>query len=206
MTVTLFVEGGTRGSNQHSQLRKSFVTLLGRAGLTSVNVFICGSGSLVITTFCKAPNDVRGNAIMLVDAEGPATGDAWACLQKRHGDHWKKPAGVLDDQLHLMVELMESWLHADRVALAQYFGAGFDASRLHGSERRIEEIAKQDVLSGLARAAKNSTKPYDKERKKAHSAELLGRIDPNKLKQSAPRFAALLKAIEDRIDSNTKRK
>jgi hypothetical protein len=120
------------------------------------------------------------------------------------GDRWQRPFGAKNDQLHLMVELMESWFLADRAELANYFGAGFAANKLPGAESQVESVPKPDVLEGLERATRSSKK--GEYHKGNHSAELLGNVDPNKLKRSSPGFAALLNAIEARVGVRPVRK
>ena len=58
--------------------------------------------------------------VLLVDAEGPALGTGvWRHLRTR--DRWENP-GADETQCHLMVQMMEAWLVADRERLAEYYG------------------------------------------------------------------------------------
>jgi Domain of unknown function (DUF4276) len=205
VTVELYVEGGGDTRFQQSALRKAFQALLSKACGHFVNVTCCGGRAQAFRLFCGGLKQHGNDALLLVDAEGPVLGDAcWAHVASREGDRWQRPLIAKDDQLHLMVELMESWFLADRTELAQYFGQKFAAGKLPGMANKVEAVAKVDVETGLKRATHPSSRgQYDKGR---HSAELLGRIDPNNLKQSAPRFAALLQAIEDRVGAGSARK
>ncbi len=205
MTVELYVEGGGDTRFQQSALRKAFQALLSKACGHFVNVTCCGGRAQAFRLFCGGLKQHGNNALLLVDAEGPVLGDArWGHVARREGDRWQRPLSAEDDQLHLMVELMESWFLADRTELAQYFGQKFAAGKLPGMAEKVEVVAKADVETGLKRASHPSSRgQYDKGR---HSAELLQRIDPDKLKNAAPSFSALLKAIDSRVSIQSKRK
>lgn len=123
-------------------------------------------------------------ATLLADSEAPVEGsNPWDHVRSREGDGWERPHGATADDLHLMVQLMESWLLADREALARFFGPGFRAGALPKNPD-LEAIPKQDVIAGLLAASKPSRKgTYGKGR---HSFDLLGRIDPETLASASP--------------------
>jgi hypothetical protein len=87
---------------------------------------------------------------------------------------------------------MEAWFLADRTALAGYFGQGFRESALPGSPQ-VESIPKAEVLEGLHRAARDTTKAgYSKGR---HSFQVLARLDPNLVENAAPSARRFLAAL-----------
>lgn len=121
-------------------------------------------------------------ALLLVDAEAPVKkAEPWEHLKDRDG--WDRPEGATDDQCHLMVQAMESWFLADRTTLVEHYGQRFQESALPANPQ-IEQIAKNDVVNGLIRASRSTTKgSYDKGR---HSFEILEKIDPEKVTDVSP--------------------
>lgn len=74
-----------------------------------------------------------------------------------------------------MVQVMESWFLADRVALSKYYGQGFLSNSLPG-QPNIELIPKQRVFDALEHATRPTQKrEYHKTR---HGFDLLELIDP----------------------------
>ncbi len=72
----------------------------------------------------------------------------WSLLASRGGDGWKKPENADDKDCHLMVQLMETWLIADRETLANYYGQGFNVNAL-SNRNEIELIPKDDNIKCL---------------------------------------------------------
>lgn len=91
-----------------------------------------------------------------------------------------------------MVQVMESWLLADRATLKTFYGPGFHEESLP-SNPRIERIAKADVLDGLARATRKTSKgPYDKG---PTSFDILAEVDPSNVERSAPHAKRFLDTL-----------
>lgn len=130
-------------------------------------------------------------ALLLVDAEAPVKkAEPWEHLKDRDG--WNRPHHATDDQCHLMVQAMESWFLADRAALEDFYGQGFQVNALP-SNPQIEQIAKKDVVDGLNRACRNTTKGrYDKGR---HSFEILENIDPEKVTAASPHAGQFVETL-----------
>ena len=87
-----------------------------------------------------------------------------------------------------MVQVMETWLLADRAALRRYFGAPFRENALP-QWPALENVSKRDVSEALARATAACTRPYDKG---TVSFELLAIVDPARVKAACPHAATLL--------------
>ena len=130
--------------------------------------------------------------MLLVDAEGSvaAKTTAWAHLRQRDG--WSRPAGALDEQCHLMVQVMESWFLADVDALESYYGQGFRRQSLPANPN-VEEVPKQDVERGLERASRDTGK--EGYRKGRDSFEILGRVDPAKVREASEHADKFVKAL-----------
>ncbi len=195
MSVRLYVEGGGDGKYLRLAFRQGFIRFLTKAGFSGrmPKVVACGGRQQAYGRFRTAhEKDTQGRpAMLLVDAERQVeTKDPWQHLADR--DDWKRPRGATDDQCHLMVQVMESWFLADRAALDEVYGQGFQASALPRNPT-IEDIPKRDVLTSLERAASRTTK--GRYSKGAHSFEILASIDPEKVEQASPFAKRFLDAL-----------
>src|SRR6185437_534748 len=113
-----------------SECRRAFQQLLVKAGLGArlLRVVPCGGRQQALDDFAIAMRDREGGAgcLVLVDSEGPVeVASSWKHLERQIAGAWTRPAGVTEEQGHLMVQWMESWLRADRQVLARFFGQGF---------------------------------------------------------------------------------
>jgi len=203
VSARLYVEGGGDRREQQALLRQAFATLLDKAGFgrpRAPTIICAGSRNHAFREFCNALQAHGNAALLLVDAEAAADQAPWPHVHRRDG--WTKPDGASDDQLHLMVQMMENWFLCDRRSLADYFGNGFGERHLPGTETEVESLAKQQVAEGLRMATRGSRKgEYGKG---AHSAELLARVDPERLRRAAPHFEKLLAALNVRLIGGVK--
>jgi len=91
-----------------------------------------------------------------------------------------------------MVEMMESWFHADKDALESFYGPDFRRNALKPNPR-VEEIPKKDLMDGLKAATRNTSKgPYHRT---GHAPKLLERIHPTLVRDAAPNCRKLFDAI-----------
>jgi hypothetical protein len=202
VAVTLYVEGGRNGKKLRTACREGFAKLLERAGLkgTMPRIVACGSREDAFGDFETAVLAATANAVpvLLVDSEGPVVGDSpWAHVKVRVADGWERPVGASEQQLHLMVECMEAWLVADRANLSTYFGQGFADKALPAKTAKLERLRKEDLYRALAAATRQAKSKGEYGRGK-HSFELLGGVDPVKLRAAsswAERFFAALEAL-----------
>lgn len=97
-----------------------------------------------------------------------------------------------------MVELMEAWFLADPDALETYYRNGFKRNSLRQNPL-VEEIPKADVMSSLLRATRGTQK--DAYHKTKHAPNILGLIDPKKVRSRAPNcerlFATAMAKLEE---------
>lgn len=185
-TIFLYMEGGGNTRELHTSLRQGMISLLEKIGLKGVmpRVFPCGSRNDAYSDFKQAVKEGR-DAVLLVDSES-AVCDAheklpWAHLKQQDG--WEKPDRTTDDQCHLMVQCMESWFLADVEAVATYYNQGFNRKHFPVQGQNVETIDKADVYSRIENAIRACSKnTYSKGR---HSFEILGRIDPEKIKAAS---------------------
>ncbi|MDI3285346.1 DUF4276 family protein [Polyangium sp. 15x6] len=186
--VWIFVEGGGPTRDEQAALRHGFSDLFAKVLGTrkKPSVIACGARGQAFREWqCALESHPHVLCLLLVDSEGPvAKGvDFWAYIQNRAGDaHWKKPAGVSDEQLHFMVQVMEAWFIADPAALARYYGTSFQPNALP-ARPDVENIPKQELAKSLAHASRNTTKgSYMKH----HGFALIGLIDPAKVRAASP--------------------
>jgi hypothetical protein len=153
-----------------------------------IDLAMCKANAIAdfMSSVKKFPDAIN---VLLIDSEGPYT--AALLQQVRQHDHWNTAVGskISHGQLHLMVQVMESWFLADRQALQAYYGQGLNENSLPGSPSAVEQVRKDDVLNGLSAATSNTSK--GKYHKTRHAPDLLKSIDPFKVRYSAPSCARL---------------
>ena len=194
MSTRVFVEGGGDTRRLKAECRRAFSEFFQAAGLKGPmpKVVACGGRRQAFDSFrhevARAPSD---SPMLLVDSEGPLVGDdAWSHLQQ--SDNWRRPEAARIDSAHVMVQVMESWFLADKRELADYFGQRFVPNALpQGTD--IEDIRKDDVLDGLKKASRRTTKRYKKGR---DSFEILRRLDASLVTAACPHAKWLIDALQ----------
>ncbi len=155
MTVKIYVEGGgAHNKALETECRRGFSAFFEKAGLRGrmPGVVRCGGRQQAYERFRTAhgrPKREDELPILLVDSETAVVErSSWDHVRRRPGDGWERPQGASEDQIHLMVQAMEAWFHADRAALQAYYGQGLRAAAL--SQRPdIESIPKAELFAGL---------------------------------------------------------
>jgi hypothetical protein len=203
VSVRIFVEGGgDHNKALQTQCRRGFSKFFEKAGLRNrmPSVVACGGRRRAYDSFQTShenagPDDLP---ILLVDSEAPVVqADPWEHVRLRDGDAWQRPYGASQDQIHLMVQTMEAWFHADKEVLREYYGQGFLPAAL--SQRLdIDNIPKADLFAGLQRATSACSKKGEYS-KGQHSFEILARIHPAEVRASSPQHAGRLLDVLDRI-------
>ncbi len=198
MRIKVYVEGGGNCNRRLSaECRSAFAALFDKAGLAGrkPSVHPSGGRQQAYDDFCIALRNASATEfpVLLVDSESPVSSEPWQHVESRDGDNWKRPQDAADDQLHLMVQVMESWFLADRQKLAQYFLANFHKNRLPNTAD-LEDCPKQTVFDCLEDATKDTKKGrYGKGR---GSFKILALLDPAKIENAslhAKRFFDVLR-------------
>lgn len=201
--IRLYVEGGGDKEGK-ARLRQAFSTFLGefhtearRRGVRWQTV-LCGSRTQTYADFRLAIRTHRDALnLLLVDAERPVSSPVSDHLQAppSEGDGWDL-ASINEEQLHLMVQVMESWFLAEPAVLSTLYGKGFATNTLPRS-KNVETVAKDAVMDGLHRATKNTQKgAYHKMR---HSPLILERLDADAVAKRAPHCARLLEKLRQEL-------
>jgi hypothetical protein len=136
-------------------------------------VVACGSRTQARDAFLNArTQEPTVQAILLVDAETAVTGASRQHLATH--DRWPL-AGVPDLDVHLMAQVMETWLVSDPEALHAFYGQGFHAGALP-SHVDLEQVSKEQIAQSLENATKGTQK--GRYHKVDHGSRLLERVQP----------------------------
>ena len=203
--IRIYAEGGGNDNPSRRTFRTGLnqflqpLCQLARAERIRWQVIPCGSRGVTFRDFKTAlrthPDALN---VLLVDSEEEVTLSPLHHLEKRDG--WKT-SGLLEDQCHLMVRCMESWLLADPAALVEFYGQGFRPAALPKS-RDVETVAKDKVAAALEHATRETQKGrYHKIR---HGPDLLGRLDAARVRQRAKHCERLFIVLETLILSGRK--
>lgn len=133
--------------------------------------------------------------ILLVDSDAPVTKTPRQHLHNS-AHNWNL-SNIVDEQCHLMVQVMETWVIADINALEQFYGQGFNRKSIPKT-KNIEEVDKVKLYSSLKAAIRKTQKgEYHKIR---HGPEILKRADVSKVRKAASYCNRLFVTIEEKIN------
>ena len=195
MTVVLYIEGGGDNRRLGAQFREGWTSFFLAAGLRGRMPKIVRGGSRQQTfrDFATEVAKPKPGAVplLLVDSEDSVTEDrsVWQHLQEHDG--WRRPADAGEDDAFLMVQIMETWILADRDALREYFGPRFLENALR-SWPELEHVPKATGLQALQRATGDCPNPYSKGKV---SFELLAKVDPARVEAACPHAQTLLSRL-----------
>jgi hypothetical protein len=196
VSSTIYLEGGGDARDLQIRCREGFRKLLERCGYAGrlPKLVACGGRGATFDAFKTALASARkGDFVALwIDSEDPVADieAPWEHLRKRDG--WEKPKGATDEQVLLMTTCMETWIVADRVTLAEHYGAKLQKSalpKLHNLEGKDRNTI-QDALTGATRRCSNA---YTKGKR---SFEVLGKLDPAVLRAHVPSFARVCRILD----------
>ena len=198
--VTIYMEGGGDDDERQAALRTGMESFLQRGmadGAPSPRVVPCGGRSDTFARFRRAvARGKEGIAVLLVDSEQRVTAaTARAHLLQRPEDRWDLSFAT-EDQVHLMVQTMETWIVADSQALALYYGDGFSQDKLPETDD-LEGVRKQTILDALRTATENSVRK--RFHKVWHARDMLRRIDPETVRKHCPACRRLFETLAKEI-------
>ena len=198
--IRIYVEGGGDQRSGKASVQEGFSKFLSSLKETARErrirwyVVACGSRQSAFGDFEIAlrrhPDAFN---VLLVDAEGPVTRSPWEHLQDR--DNWSMQ-GIHNDHCHLMVQVMEAWIVADKQTLKRFYGQGFNPNPIPGQED-VESIAKDDLERALVQATRNTQKgEYHKIR---HGPKILALVDVNKIRNRAQHCDRMFTTLSNKI-------
>lgn len=174
MKTTIYIEGGGKTKQLHSELRHGFKTLFEKVGFSDKlpKVVACGSRNDAFRDFTIAFKKKKEDdlVLLLVDSEELISSSSkWEHVKNR--DSWNKPLTADEENIFFIVICMESWFLADKDGLKKFFGTGFNAGRLPQTTS-LESIDKTTLYDGLKKATKNT---------RQHSFKILTYLDACKV-------------------------
>jgi hypothetical protein len=208
--IKIYVEGGGDSNATRAELRKGFgeftrsLKALAQERRLRFGIVACGSRNDAFDMFQTAlrQNDPDILNLLLVDAETKVKPNTspWTHLRERVGDRWERPASVSDDQCHLMVQSMETWIAADIGALRKFYGKGF-RDKLMPATQDVETIDKDRLFAALKEASSHSEKKGQYHKTK-HGFALIGLVDPDLVRSKAAYCERFFQTTEQLIVGN----
>ena len=199
MSARIYLEGGGDTRRAQRSCREGFRRLLESCGYKGrmPKLMACGSRTSAYDDF-RADNErgsSAGYVALLVDSEAPVAdiNATWQHLLRQDG--WPKPPGADDEQVLLMTTCMETWIAADRATLSAYYGQHLQTSALPPVVN-LENRDRHDVQGQLEQATRNCSQPYAKGPK---SFEVLGKLNPDTLRQHLPSFQRACSILDARL-------
>ena len=200
--IRIYIEGGGERAEGKAKLRNGFQVFLrelrekARDRRIRWNITACGSRNSAhddFNTACQTHPEAFN--VLLVDSEGPVNSSPKQHLRDRDG--WQ--VNESEDQYHLMVQALEAWLIADREAVKQYYGQGFQESAIPAAQD-VEQIDKDLPKSSLDKAAKKTNKEGYQEIR--DGARLLAKINPEEVRKKARHCERLFLTLTSKIEEN----
>ena len=194
--LAVYMEGGGETAEAKAAIRQgmgeflNFLRESARRKRWHWKVVPCGSRVQARDAFLNARNqEPDTHAILLVDAEAVVTTGPKQHLATR--DDWHLP-GVPEPDIHLMAQVMETWIVSDPEALQAFYGHGFNGGALP-QHADLEKVDKAQVAQSLESATKNTQKGrYHKIR---HASRLLERVRPDTVRARCAHCERFLSAI-----------
>jgi Domain of unknown function (DUF4276) len=208
--IRIYVEGGGDKLKTKKPFRIGMSQFLQRLTGKSLTCVVCGDRNNTCRDFKNAlkshPDDIN---LLLVDSEGPVNtltidpnadreknDRVMGLIAKQHlinRDGWNDYLSEIDENdIHLMVQVMESWLIADIDTLAQIYGQGFNKTAI-SRNNNVEEIPKDTIESALNGATQRTQK--GRYQKIYHAAKILEMIDVSIVRKKAPYCDRLFRRI-----------
>ena len=182
-----------------SKLREGFQEFFRPICPTGVkpSLVACGSTAEAIGDFMRAMHtNTESINLLLIDSDVPDDGKLVDSLRNRLSKESAIGASVTDEQLHFMVQVMESWFLADKECLRRFYGQAFRENRLPANTK-VEEILKDDVIKRLEDATRDTKKgTYDKTR---HAPRLLAQLDVDKVCNASPACTRLFRVLKQLV-------
>jgi hypothetical protein len=200
--IRVYVEGGGDSNSGKSDVRRGFhqflsqIIALARVKNIGWNITACGNTTATKNAFTTAlklhPTALN---ILIVDSDGPVISSPSQHLFKKDEID---AFNISDDQCHLMVQVMETWIVADVNAMMDFYGDKFNANPIP-KRPDIEQVGREEIYRILKEATKNTQK--GEYHKINHGPIILGRANAATVREKAPHceqlFTTLTKVIAE---------
>ena len=175
--ISVYVEGGGETAETKAEIRNGMNTFLSslresaRLKRWHWKVVPCGGRVQARDAFLNArAMEPHLHAILLVDSETVVVGLPRQHLTTRDG--WPL-TGIPETRVHLMAQVMETWLLSDSDRLQSFYRQGFNVGALP-RHQDLERVSKAQISQALEDATRNTQKGrYHKIR---HGGPLLGLV------------------------------
>ena len=199
--IAVYMEGGGDSEEGKARLRQGmaeFVRKVVSQKKPGWKVVACGSRNDAHDAFLNAnKTSPETFNVLLVDSEDPVAHPPSTRTHLQQRDGWKL-TGISDESIHLMIQVMETWIIADPDAVATYYNQGFLKNALPRAHN-LESIKKERIYGALKHAtAKTQKGEYHKI---GHAAALLEAITPDIVRRRCPSCDRLFATLTQRIDS-----
>ena len=196
------MEGGGDYTAGKGDLRQGMSYFLGslreavRQRRLSWKIVPCGSRTAAHEAFLNATRLSSGSlTVLLVDAESPVANLHAPRAHLSQRDGWTL-ADIGEESVHLMIQVMETWMVTDAGKLAEYYGQGFVGHAIPQAQD-LEGVGKEQIYDALKRATARTQKgEYHKIR---HAADLLKIINPAIVRQRCPSCDRIFTTLERAI-------
>lgn len=199
MSASIYLEGGGDSKELKIRCRAGFRNLLENCGFAGrmPRLYACGGRSSTYDDF-KIGHESKDDSdyiAMLIDSEDPLKDleAVWEHLKERDG--WGKPEGAEDSQVLLMTTCMETWIIADRKAIANHYGKCLQDSALPFTNN-LEQRSRHEIQQKLVDATSNCSAKYSKGKR---SFEILAKLSPDELERLLPSFARARRILDERL-------
>lgn len=201
--VTIYMEGGGSGPEGKAALRQGMDSFLNRLKEAAAarswrwNLVPCGGRGDAFNAFRQAAQEnVEGIAVLLVDSEGPVPSDKPFREYLEENDRWDL-SFASEDEIHLMIQIMETWIIADKKALANYCGEGFRKDELPNAQD-MEGVSRSEVGRALEAAIGGSSR--GRYHKIKHASDLLRQMNPDTVQDRCPACRRLFETLAEVIE------
>jgi len=199
VSAILYLEGGARGPDSKDlqiRCREGFRKLLEKCGYRGrlPRLMASGSREAAFDDFKTAlVGSARADYVALwIDSEDPLKDIEAAWNHLLLCDEWPQPEGATDDQVLFMTTCMETFIVADRAALAEHYGDELQVSTLLPLVN-LETRSRRDIQDTLTHATRNCGNGYSKGKR---SFEILGKLAPDTLAKHLPSFVRTQRILD----------
>lgn len=201
MSAKIYVEGGGEDASSLSSCREGFRKLLEKAGLKErmPKIVACGGRQSAYKDFVRGHRAQEADFVgLLVDSEEPMadTEKPWAHLESRPSDPMPRPMDATDEQAMVMATCMETWIVADRAALARVYKGGCLQEGALPPLFDLESRDRHAVQGALEHATRNCGNAY---RKGKRSFRTLEEVEPDRIRPHLASFRRMETILEQRL-------
>jgi hypothetical protein len=200
-SIRVYIEGGGDSESTKSQLRLGFQRFMGET-LDRIRVSKLGPRIIFSGGRDQAYKDAR-NALksypddivfLLVDSEEFCSTNPKGHVAKRDG--WDTNS-FTEDRIHLMVQIMETWIICDLEALRKFYGSQLnEIAKMNIAN--VESVSKSVIMDALKKATNSTTKGIYHKIK--HASKLLELVDAGIVRKYCPSCDNFFNAIEGQIE------